>query len=667
MKVCLYTESFKDLDKKLMGLMENEHSVTVVSSEPIELPRTYWTSGLENPSLISGSFFIVHESYNPRMGAFSGIEFIAFDIILCCTNVKSFEPVEEHAFRVNIPVYKFDPGDDIDIDNFLEVRGIKDKTDKEGIFFNIVTAVYNTNLKFLKECVESVKNQTYRNFQWIIINDGSDEIITKSLEKIDLENEFITMYHFDKNRGIAVALTEGLKLCVGKYICFLDSDDILEENCLHEINNYIKNHPDEKFIYSNDREIELDGTLVRDNRKPDFSMELFYQTMYVSHIKVIHRDVLKEVGYPKAEYSGSWDYEYFLRIAEKFKVGHIRKFLYRWRRKVTKDGFLDDTGRQMIYHQHALKAIRESNKRTGLINGNIVPTEFPFQYRIERNLMRRHGPKIKLLILCKKNPNYLKLLLDSIEREAKYKNYEVIITQHIDEEDKNMTEFLKTVPYEVNECEHEGFNYSAITNWQIEKGLDVSDKYIMILNDDLIFQNDCVHEMIACMQAFEKENCGIVGCKLIWPGTDFKFYAKKYRLWPANCGHIQHAGVDLYSDKCCGHSYYGYPTSWLSANYVREVDTTTFACVLIKRDILDKIKFDEKLPVDYQDIDLCIRAKQMGYSCYYTPWAVSLHFESVTKERGRRDDFKYFEIKHREILDKYPTQDEVQNSFSQGL
>ncbi len=578
--------------------------------------------------------------------------------------------MQEHGIRSNLPIYTFYPEDDIDIDGFIERRR-KMKLEKRmdgDILFSIITPVYNTNIKFLRECADSVRKQTYKKFEWLIIDDGSDEITKKILKKIQKENDFIKLYHFDENRGIATALREGLKICFGDYICFLDSDDLLENNCLEEVYKYLKKKPDIKFLYTNEKNIDIDGTLIQNTKKPDFSMELFYQIMYVNLMKVIHRDVLAEVGYPNPEFGGSWDYDYFLRIAEKFEVGHLRQFIYCWRRPDVRGGFLDNDGRQMIHHQHALRAIRESNERTGLVDGRIVPTEFAWQYRIERRLKRKHEPKVKVLILCKKNPSYLKLLLDSIEREVKYYNFEIVITQHVDEEDEVMTEFLETVRYKVNKCDIEGFNYSEITNWQIKQSIDNNDDYVMILNDDLIFQNDCIHEMVVCMQAKEEDKCGIVGCKLIWPGkNDFSFYAKKYVTWPASLGYIQHAGVDLYSDNCCAHRYYGFATHWMAANYLRKTNAVTFACVMIKAEILRKLKFDLELPVDYQDIDMCIEAKKIGWSTYYTPWAVALHFESVTKQRGKRNDFEYFEIKHEDLLRRFPTQEQSLHLQSQGL
>ena len=152
------------------------------------------------------------------------------------------------------------------------------------------------------------------------------------------------------------------------------------------------------------------------------------------------------------------------------------------------------------------------------------------------------------------------------------------------------------------------------------------------------------------------------------PGKDSNFYGTKHTCWPLNSGHLQHAGVSLFNDKCCAHDYYSFPSNHLAANFIRKTDAVTFACVLIKADILRKLKFDENLPIDYNDIDICIRAKQeLGYECYYTPWAIALHFESVTKKYGQSQDFIYFNKKHRDILRKYKEREQVAYEQVQGL
>lgn len=664
MKICLYTEYFENVDQKILGLLSEDHELTIVSSKSLELPKSFWHP--DNADRILGSFFIAHETYRPQDNFFPGLTTQSFDLILCCNNINDFTCVTEHVDESNIPAYYFDTKSEINVSKFMRnfrMSKIKGYSDTEKVI-SILTTVYNTNFKYLKECVESVDSQAYENFEWIIIDDGSDDIIKKSLKKFEKKYRFIKLYRSEENEGMAKSIVQGLRICSGEYVCFLDSDDILESNCLNEINRYALKNPEIKAFYSNEKKINLEGTVNQDSRKPDFDMELFYQCMYLGNVKVIHKDIIHEIGFPDTEFGRSWDYDYFLRIAEEFKIGHIRKFIYRSRIRGSVHGLPDDTGKQMARCQQALRAVREANDRTGLVDGSIVPTEIPWVHKIERDNFEEG--KVKILILTKKNPNYLKLLLDSIDREVNYSKYEVIITQHIDDEDKNMTEFLETVPYQVNRCDYKGFNFAKLTNFQIEEGLTSHDDYAVILNDDIIFQTDCISEMVACQQ--DKFGCGIVGCKLIWPGKDSSFYGHKHTCWPLNSGRLQHCGVSLFNDKCCAHDCYGFPSNHLACNYVKKVDAVTFACVLINADILRKIKFDENLPVDYQDIDLCIRAKQeLDYDCYYTPWAVALHFESVTKKMGHSEDFIYFEKKNREFLKKYKSREQVNYEQVQGL
>lgn len=665
MRIVLYTESFINLDKLLMEILSNGHNITTISSQDLKLPKDYWH--IDNAEVISGSFFVIEQFYRPFFGNKS-LEFLPFDLVLCCKNIKDIQRAKSHSISCNIPFYDFDPGEKIDIESFLmdipkQQREKIEILDK-NIRFNIITPVYNTNLIHLKECVKSVVNQYYDNFHWIIINDGSNELVTKSLKKYQQEfPDLISIHHYTENKGVAIAISKALKFCNAEYICFLDSDDILEPNCLYEIKKYIEKNRDKKFIYTNERQIDFDGEIIEDIKKPDFNLELFYQTMYINHMKIIHRDILREIGYPNLEYGGSWDYDYFLRISENIKVGHIRKILYRWRRRDYKGGFMDE-GRQMIHHEKALKAIRQSNKRKGLIKGRIIPTEIPWHYKIERDI-QNENKFVKILILTKCKINYLKLLLDSVEREVKYKNYKIIIIQHTDIEDKDMSEFLENTNHENHRCDFPGFNYSRITNWILDNFVDKNDDYVLILNDDIIFQTDCVSEMIACMQNDDK--CGIVGCKLLWPDKEFKFYTTRYSCWPMPTGKIQHAGVKLHSDKCCSHSYYGYNSQYLAANYMKEVDAVTFACVMIKKEIFDKVRFSKKLPIDFNDIAFCIDAKELGYKIYYTPWAVALHWESVTKEWGRREDFRYFQVKYGKILNKYKTLEEARYEEEFGI
>lgn len=672
MNICVYTETFENIDNFILGFLDRNHTLTIISSETIELPKSYWILGLENPDRISGSFFIAEKSYCPRVQQFNSLSYIFFDLILRCSNVKDFSPMEQHAVDSNIPILDFDPGDEVDLEKFKkENKELFEYRQKEGDpLISIITVVNKTVINFLRDCATSVNEQVYKRYEWIIIiDDGASGLIFNEIQKAVKNNDKVKIYTKDYGD---YPISEGIKVANGDYITFLDINDLLEPKCIFEIATYAKNNPEHRAFYTNHKVVDMNNSIVRDVRKPDFDLELFYQHDYMDCMKVVKIVSWLEDGvnlrFPDPEYKSVQIFEWFLRIAEKYWIGHCRKLVYRKRGESELSKNRNPTSDHL-----ALQAVRKSNERTKLVYGNIVASGNPSYFKIRRSVhpikfskeIRLLDQKVKILILTKKNPIYVKLLIDSIQRETNI-DYKVVVTQHVDEEDKNMTEFLKTIDYKVNKCDIKGFNFAKLTNWQIENGVEKDDDYVMILNDDLIFQNDCAYEMVACSQAFE---AGIVGCKLIWPGKSInpKILTKNYLNYSEDVGNIQHCGVELNSDKCCAHRYYGFASNTLAANFAREMDAVTFACVMIRKNVIDKIKFDKRLPIDYNDIDFCIQARQNGHKIYYTPWAVALHFESATKEMTQTEDFIYFEAKHRDYLRKFPTFKQREQDILQGL
>ena len=110
------------------------------------------------------------------------------------------------------------------------------------ILFSVILPVYNVD-KYLRECLESVRNQKYKNIQVIAINDGStdnsEEILREYKEKYIRDMLIISQ----ENRGLSAARNEGIKYVKGNYIYFLDSDDYISEDMFYKINLFIKSNP----------------------------------------------------------------------------------------------------------------------------------------------------------------------------------------------------------------------------------------------------------------------------------------------------------------------------------------------------------------------------------------------------------------------------------------
>ncbi|MDE5977651.1 MAG: glycosyltransferase family 2 protein, partial [Turicibacter sp.] len=128
----------------------------------------------------------------------------------------------------------------------------------ENIRFSIVVPVYNA-AAFIVNCMESVRNQEYKNFELILVNDGSIDDSEKIIDKYkESHKEIAIIYSYQKNQGAAVARGNGLLLATGDYIAFLDADDIWYSNKLSTYYQYIINNKG-TFFYGDEYEVSIDG------------------------------------------------------------------------------------------------------------------------------------------------------------------------------------------------------------------------------------------------------------------------------------------------------------------------------------------------------------------------------------------------------------------------
>ena len=124
--------------------------------------------------------------------------------------------------------------------------------------FSIIVPVYNTE-KYLKRCLDSIKSQTFKDYEVIIVNDGST----------DNSSDIISKYPYkvinQENLGLSMARNNGVKASIGDYLIFLDSDDYIEKDLLKEINNSLSNSPDLvryqiKEVFDNEDNINYEET-----------------------------------------------------------------------------------------------------------------------------------------------------------------------------------------------------------------------------------------------------------------------------------------------------------------------------------------------------------------------------------------------------------------------
>ena len=177
----------------------------------------------------------------------------------------------------------------------------------------------------LKRTLNSVFEQTYKNFEVILVDDGSTDDTRK------IENEFDIIYIYQKNLGVSRARNEGIKSARGEWIAFLDSDDEWHTDKLQKQMNFFKNNPKIKFCHTKEKWIRYQKEVKYPKRLEKPSGWCFCDNLQTCKIAasstVCHKEVFDKVGLFDENFKVCEDYDMWLRVAYRYKIGLIEENL----------------------------------------------------------------------------------------------------------------------------------------------------------------------------------------------------------------------------------------------------------------------------------------------------------------------------------------------------
>lgn len=198
---------------------------------------------------------------------------------------------------------------------------------------DIVIPVYN-NAQYLRECINSAINQTYRNIHVTIVDDKSTDPEIYNILSEFQNNDRVSIFFHDENMGISATTNDGIIHSKGDYIAFLDCDDVLLPESIERVVNFAIDNPETGFIYTNRIHINSTGKVIEqvsfENRSTDAKNELLVN-MYTSHLKLIKRDSFLKTGLFSSQYDSAQDYDIALKISEHAQFGFVNEFLYKHR------------------------------------------------------------------------------------------------------------------------------------------------------------------------------------------------------------------------------------------------------------------------------------------------------------------------------------------------
>lgn len=500
---------------------------------------------------------------------------------------------------------------------------------------SVVMATHNPKREWLEAAVESVVAQSYPCWELCVCDDASEAWVAEYLAQKSAGDSRIRYCLSPESLGIARALNRAGELARGEYAAFLDHDDVLSALALHYIADALQadapqggapgaGHPDANrpdanrpdagqvdAIYSDEDYLDPGGRRIRPSFKPDWSPDLLSSCMYWGHFLVVARRRLDEIGWFRGAYDGAQDYDVALRLTDRPSViRHVPRILYHWRQHPQSTAASASAKRYT--HEAGRRALEDAIRRRNC-SAEAADGPIPNSYYLRRKI----PPGLRVsIIICSRSAKLLRRCLQALEETRGRFQVEVVVVHHQTGDDARMEEILRR--YKCTVVPFGGpFNFSRMNNLGAEAA---HGEALLFLNDDVVPQGAEWLEHLAAH--IQRPEVGVVGAKLVYPS-----------------GAVQHAGIVVGMPGGAGHPGRGVFRSdlWRWLDYTRNVSAVTGACMGLRPEVFAGLGgFDLAFPVNYNDVDLCLRARRAGYQVIYEPHAVLRHDESQTRTSGTR-------------------------------
>jgi GT2 family glycosyltransferase len=488
--------------------------------------------------------------------------------------------------------------------------------------FSILTPVFETPAGVLKKMLESVVAQSHRDWELCLVDDGSSEPhVREILEQAQRRDARIRVQLNHDNGGIVAASNDALAMAHGGFVCLLDHDDELHPEALEQVAKAIDSSPDADYVYTDEDKIDVRGRHSSPFFKPDWSPERMRSQMYTCHFSVLRRALVEELGGFDQEFEGSQDWDLVLKVTERARaILHVPRVLYHWRMLDTSAAGSGPEAKPWAFDA-GQRAVQAHCDRTGFPARIEKDSEDPGILHLRPRL--EDEPLVSIVIPTAgqiREVRYKEVVLvvnciRSIVERSTYENYEIVVVLG-DAVPPAVVQELRDVAGErLRLVRYSGaFNFSAKIN---QGAVRSRGKYLLMLNDDIeVTTPDWLERMVMYC---DRDGIGAVGGRLLWGD-----------------GRLQHVGVG-FDDGLPGHTYRGFAGDFRGyANSVliaRDCLAVTGACLMTPRRLFEEVGgLSGTFPVNFNDIDYCLKLHLRGQRTVYDPDLVLNHFESSSRE-----------------------------------
>lgn len=456
--------------------------------------------------------------------------------------------------------------------------------------FSILMPVFSGSAAWLRRAVESVLDQTYERWELCIADGGSKEEIRSLLREYGRKDSRIRLALLDENLGISGNSNAALSLASGEFVGFLDHDDELAPFALFELAAALQGDPQADFLYSDEDKINSRGRRFDPVFKPDWSPDFLLSCNYITHLAVLRRSLVEEIGGFRSRFDGSQDYDLFLRATEETdRVRHIPRVLYHWR--VHPQSASSSPDAKTYAYDAAVAALEDALTRRGKrwrSVGKITPGYYRVRYEIPVP-----APHVTVVVFSSGDSGVSGDCIDSIAGSTRYSDFSVISVER-------------------------GGSLPAALNAAVRS----SQQGLVVFLDGRIGipSPDWIGTMLELAQ---DNGIGAVGGKVV-----------------TSTGKVRHAGYLLGVGGLAGYAHSGYRAD--SAGYLgrlavnQNLSAVPIECMMVRSDVfLEAGGFDEEYRESLFDLDLCLRLRERGMRIVMTPFAAFLWRENREDQRAQ--------------------------------
>ena len=472
----------------------------------------------------------------------------------------------------------------------LYVRSVR----KSGLFFDAPTpkqtqALYNHWLEVNKSVFADSIGKVGE-WQAVIFGDDIDGKTENNIKELGAKTCVITS---EADTGLLEKRVSQLNDQLPTLL--LNGGDLLEKSAIRHLFEALK---DNDLAYCDTDELDYYGAKSSPRFLPSWNPELQYSTAYINGGVIVKTTLLKS-----------------LQISNQTTIAEIITEI-----SLTKKNLLVNHIPLPLMH---LSSIKESGLTTlkrvkKVIESHTgIAVDLDEKFSVNRLCWPSGNPLVSLIIPTKNGKALVKACIESILEKTTYQNYEILLIDNGSDEQQSIEYFnyLDTLD-KVRVLKYPApFNYSAINNFGVKRA---SGSMVGLVNNDVeVISPDWLTYMVG--QA-ERESVGCVGAKLLYSDT-----------------RIQHAGVVLGYGGGAGHAHKNFPKDHFG--YLNRINATsnysavTAACLLVKKSLFDEVGGlnEQDLSVAFNDVDFCLKVRELGVHNVYCAEAELYHHESVSR------------------------------------